>query len=217
MQRYLSRRKLLLGMAAMAASGPHAIAESLITTPRQSAGPFYPVSLPLDDDNDLTKVSGRQSKAQGLIADLSGKILDINNRPLDGLRIEIWQCDANGRYRHPDERGKKPIDENFQGHGHTVTDADGRYRFRTIRPVPYPGRTPHIHIAVLPPGEPAFVTQLYIKNEPRNQSDFLFMRVPAERRHLVMASFTESQHPDAAFDAGFDIILNRTGGTPENS
>ena len=217
MQSNLSRRKLLLGIAAMAASSPRSIAESLIATPRQSAGPFYPVSLPLDDDNDLTTVSGQQGKAKGLITDLGGTILDINQRPLDGLRIEIWQCDANGRYRHPDEHGKQAIDENFQGHGHTVTDADGRYRFRTIRPVPYPGRTPHIHIAVFPQGEPPFVTQLYIKNEPRNQADFLFMRVPSERRHLVTASFIESKHPEAKFDANFNIILNRTDGTPEGS
>jgi protocatechuate 3,4-dioxygenase beta subunit len=204
-------------MAAMAASSPSAFAETLITTPRQSAGPFYPVSLPLDDDNDLTSIKGQQDKAQGLITDLGGRILDINSRPLNGLRIEIWQCDANGRYRHPDERSTKAIDDNFQGHGHTVTAGDGRYRFRTIRPIPYPGRTPHIHIAVFPQGEPPFVTQLYIKDEPRNQTDFLFMRVPAERRHMVMASFTESQHPDTVFDAGFDIILNRTDGTPQDS
>lgn len=213
----LSRRKLLIGMTALAVTHPVALAEKLIATPRQSAGPFYPVTLPLDDDNDLTSVEGSEVKAEGLITDLGGKILDVNNRPLDDLRIEIWQCDANGRYRHPDERGPRAIDGNFQGHGHTVTDADGRYRFRTIQPVPYPGRTPHIHIAVFPKGEPPFVTQLYVKDEPRNANDFLFQRVPADRRHLVVASFNKSPHPGTAFDASFNIILNRTDGTPHES
>jgi protocatechuate 3,4-dioxygenase beta subunit len=217
MRNKLSRRKLLLGMTALVATHPAALAEKLITTPRQSAGPFYPVTLPLDDDNDLTSIEGSEVKADGLITDLGGKILDVNNRPLDDLRIEIWQCDANGRYRHPDERGSRAIDGKFQGHGHTITDADGRYRFRTIRPVPYPGRTPHIHIAVFPKGEPPFVTQLYVKDEPRNANDFLFQRVPADRRHLVLASFNKSPHPGTGFDASFNIILNRTDGTPHES
>jgi protocatechuate 3,4-dioxygenase beta subunit len=211
----ISRRKLLIGMAALTVMQPTAIAKTLMSTPPQSAGPFYPVTLPLDDDNDLTRVKETAGKAKGFVTNLSGKILDINNRPLDALRIEIWQCDANGRYRHPHERSQAAIDENFQGHGHTLTDANGQYHFRTIRPVPYPGRTPHIHIAVFPKGEPPFVTQLYIKNEPRNENDFLFQRVPADRRHLVVARFNDSQYPDSAFDASFNIILNRTDGTPQ--
>ncbi|MBT8127573.1 MAG: intradiol ring-cleavage dioxygenase [Gammaproteobacteria bacterium] len=211
----ISRRKLLIGMAALTVTHSTAIAKKLMTTPRQSAGPFYPVTLPLDDDNDLTHVEGAEGEAQGLITNLGGKILDINHRPLDALRIEIWQCDANGRYRHPHERSQAAIDENFQGHGHALTDADGQYHFRTIKPVPYPGRTPHIHIAVFPKGEPPFVTQLYINNEPRNENDFLFQRVPADRRHLVVARFNQSQYPDTAFDASFNIILNRTDGTPQ--
>jgi protocatechuate 3,4-dioxygenase beta subunit len=102
-----------------------------LATPRQTAGPFYPVELPLDDDNDLTHVKGCEERALGQISDLTGRIVDRNGGPLDNLRIEIWQCDANGRYR-----------------------------FRTIRPVPYPGRTPHIHVAVFPSDQPPFVTQL---------------------------------------------------------
>lgn len=216
MHKNISRRNLLLGAAALSAVCPIAMAQALATTPRQTAGPFYPPTLPLDDDNDLTTVTGRIGTAKGLITELSGRILDINNHPIEGLRIEIWQCDANGRYRHPDEHSLKAIDENFQGHGHSVTDANGRYRFRTIRPVPYPGRTPHIHVAVFAQGEPPFITQLYAKGEPLNESDFLFKRVPTERRHLVLASFRESHHPGAALEASFDIILNRTDGTPQS-
>ncbi len=181
----------------------------LIPTPEQSAGPFYPVELPLDNDNDLTQVQGQRGRSKGRTTDLTGRILDINAQPLKGIRIEIWQCDANGRYRHPHDRGDKPVDENFQGHGHTISAVDGRYRFRTIRPVPYPGRTPHIHVAIFPPGEPPFVTQLYIKGEPRNTQDFIFNRVPVERRALVMADFMPTfQNNESDFTARFDIVLD---------
>jgi protocatechuate 3,4-dioxygenase beta subunit len=188
----------------------------LLATPSQSAGPFYPVELPLDDDNDLTRVAGHAGVALGQLTELSGRVLDLNGRPVADARIEIWQCDANGRYRHPRERGQSPRDENFQGHGHTLTDEAGRYRFRTIRPVPYPGRTPHIHIAVLPAQSPSLVTQLYVKGEPRNSGDFLFNRVPAERRHQVQADFLPAgKHmPEVQLKAEFDLVLGGTAGTP---
>ena len=209
------RRRLLLGLTGLLATGASAPVAALIPTPRQSAGPFYPETLPLDDDNDLTQVSGKSGKAKGVISDLGGRIVDINGRPLSGLRIEIWQCDANGRYRHPREKGSNPIDEHFQGHGFTTTDTQGAYRFRTIRPVPYPGRTPHIHIAVFPAGEQPFVTQLYVAGDDRNELDFLYNRVPAEKRHLVMAAFKPAAAAGAEQQASFDIILNRGDGTPQ--
>jgi protocatechuate 3,4-dioxygenase beta subunit len=209
------RRRLVLGLTGLLAAGASAPVAALIPTPGQSAGPFYPETLPLDDDNDLTQVSGKNGKAKGVISDLSGRIVDINGRPLSGLRIEIWQCDANGRYRHPREQGSRPIDENFQGHGFTISDTQGAYRFRTIRPVPYPGRTPHIHIAVFPANEQPFVTQLYVADEDANELDFLYNRVPAEKRHLVTAAFKPDATAGAEQQASFDIILNRSDGTPQ--
>ena len=211
------RRQLMLALAGVMATTPAAVAQTLLTTPRQSAGPFYPETLPLDDDNDLTRITGRDDQAAGQITDLSGRIVDINGRPLTNMRIEIWQCDANGRYRHPRENARRPIDPNFQGHGHNYTNAEGQYRFRTIRPVEYPGRTPHIHVAVFPQGERPFVTQLYVKNEPRNASDFLFQRIPTERRQLVVAEFKPVSESPANLRAEFDIILNRRDGTPLSS
>ena len=208
------RRSLLIAMTGFAASSQSVMAKSLMTTPRQSAGPFYPLKLPLDDDNDLTSIQGQSGKAKGKITDLTGTIVDINGRPLSGLRIEIWQCDANGRYRHPYENYNTPIDRYFQGHGNTITDTNGNYLFRTIRPVAYPGRTPHIHVAVFPKGEKPFVTQLYVKNEAGNAYDFLFQHVPLERRHLVVTDFINSSAPDADMKASFNIVLNRHDGTP---
>ncbi|MBP7442720.1 MAG: intradiol ring-cleavage dioxygenase, partial [Thauera sp.] len=166
------RRQLVLGGTAALVSAPLAAAQRTLT-PSQMLGPFYPVTPPLHKDNDLTQVEGRSARAAGQIADLSGRVLDIDGRPLAGLRVEIWQCDANGRYRHPRDRGGLEEDPNFQGFGHTVTDAEGRYRFRTIRPVPYPGRTPHIHAAVFQEADRPFVTQIYVSGEPLNDRDGL--------------------------------------------
>ena len=207
------RRQFIFALSATVGAMP-TLAKALVSTPKQSAGPFYPVDLPLDDDNDLTQVQGRQQPAGGIISDLSGRLIDINGRPVRDTRIEIWQCDVNGRYRHPNEKGNNPIDPNFQGHGHTLTNGKGEYRFRTIRPVPYPGRTPHIHVAVFARGVRPFITQLYIKDEPQNTQDFLFNRIPDDRRHLVVADFKTVESVDHQQNAQFDIILNRVSGTP---
>ena len=201
-------------MAGMLVTTPGLGGNRLLTTPAQSTGPFYPVELPLDDDNDLTRVAGRHGVASGRLTELGGRVLDVNGRPVSKARIEIWQCDANGRYRHPGDRRPVELDANFQGHGHTLTDNAGRYRFRTIRPVPYPGRTPHIHIAVFAPQSSAFVTQLYVKGEPGNADDFLFKRVPVERRHLVQADFLPASTPGVELEAEFQLVLSGADGTP---
>lgn len=204
----MTRRRFLQGTTALLAMHAVPVAATLQSpTPRQSAGPFYPRDLPLDDDNDLTQVAGQEQTASGQITDLGGRILDQNGRPLDGLRIEIWQCDINGRYRHPHDTGDRPIDPAFQGIGHTISDRQGRYRFRTIRPVPYPGRTPHIHVAVFPAGEKPFTTQLYAAGDPRNASDFLYQRVPEAWRHLVITEFKPSGAADIDFTATWDIVM----------
>ena len=201
------RRQIILGSSAALVSAPLAAAQRALT-PSQMLGPFYPVTPPLHKDNDLTLVDGRSTRAAGQIADLSGRVLDIDGRPLAGLRVEIWQCDANGRYRHPRDRGGLDEDPNFQGFGHTITDADGRYRFRTIRPVPYPGRTPHIHAAVFQGGDRPFVTQIYVAGEPLNARDGLFMRVPEALRPLLLADFVAVDDPVAELAAEFDFVLS---------
>lgn len=201
------RRQLLLGLSGLLLPVVPFASSMLKLTPEQMAGPFYPQEPPLDDDNDLTRIAGSPAKAAGQITDLSGRLLDVNGNPLPGLRIEIWQCDANGRYHHPRDRGDREPDPNFQGHGHTLTDAEGRYRFRTIRPVPYPGRTPHIHMAVFPQQADPFTYQLYVAGEPRNEGDFLYRRIPAELRDLVTADFIRSDAGGAELSASFDIVV----------
>ncbi|HEY5700549.1 MAG TPA: protocatechuate 3,4-dioxygenase, partial [Gammaproteobacteria bacterium] len=156
------RRVLQTGAAGAAAltSAP-AVWAALLATAPQTRGPFYPQQLPLDSDNDLVKVAGRSALARGEVTDLTGRVVDERGRAVAGAVVEIWQCDANGRYHHPWDRRDVPLDENFQGYGHFAADADGRYRFRTIKPVAYPGRAPHIHFAVKAPAASTFITQMY--------------------------------------------------------
>ena len=205
------RRRMLEGVVAVAAGlGLRRLAAgaALPVTPAQTAGPFYPLEIPADSDNDLIHIAGREGTAKGAVTYISGRILDRDGRPISGAGVEIWQCDANGHYHYVrDTRAGTPADENFQGYGQTLTDAAGVYRFQTIRPVPYPGRTPHIHFAVAAPGIPRFVTQMYVAGEPQNEHDGVLMSVrePAVRARLIVAL-----HPTAEPDklAGtFDIIL----------
>jgi protocatechuate 3,4-dioxygenase beta subunit len=194
MQPDLARRRLLIagstGLALSLLPFARAAKSSLRPTPPQSRGPFYPQELPLDDDNDLVRVSHSTSLAQGEITHLTGEILDDAGRPVADARVEIWQCDANGRYHHPRDRRSVPLDPNFQGYGHYQCQADGRYRFRTIRPVPYPGRTPHIHFAISGPGFEPLVTQMYVAGEPLNRSDFLLNNIRDETlRNSVIVEF----------------------------
>lgn len=205
------RRRLLLGLTGLLLPG--GAAALLSPTPRQSPGPFYPQELPLDHDNDLTRISDGAdlaAPARGEITDLTGRLLDRNGRPLANRRIEIWQCDANGRYRHPYDQGGASPDPGFQGFGATRTDAQGRYRFRTIRPVPYPGRTPHIHFAVKTDPGLRFTTQMYVAGEARNDRDFLFRRIPAEKRALVLAEFRDAPRIGLRYTAEFDIVLGES-------
>jgi protocatechuate 3,4-dioxygenase beta subunit len=146
-KRGTERRLILIGAATAVGAilQPKLLhAAGLVLTPRQTEGPFYPVELPTDRDSDLVRVTGADAQAMGQVAHVMGRVLDPRGRPVPGALVEIWQCDANGRYLHPGDRGG-PRDLRFQGYGQALTEAGGGYHFRTIRPVPYPGRTPHIH------------------------------------------------------------------------
>jgi protocatechuate 3,4-dioxygenase, beta subunit len=215
----LSRRRLLtaslVAAAAEALPGRMHVIAAPLPTPQQTPGPFYPQSFPADSDNDLVHVAGRSEPARGTLTQVAGRILDRYGRPLRGARVEIWQCDANGRYHHAgDDRGDRVRDDNFQGFGRTLTDGNGGYRFLTIRPVPYPGRTPHIHFAVLAPGLPRFVTQLYVAGEPGNDRDGVFLGVsdPAARASLVVALAPAPEIGQDALAGRFDIVLDRVPG-----
>ena len=174
---FLSRRGFLgrslavgLGTGAVAVPAwfavPGAFAEELARTPRLTEGPFYPPRLPLDTDNDLIIVGNSTTPAVGEITHLSGRVLSGSGEPVQGVVVEIWQCDAKGVYlAQGSQRGNDP---NFQGFGKFAVNGKGEYRFRTIKPVPYPGRTPHIHFKVKKGDRELLTTQLFINGHPQN-------------------------------------------------
>lgn len=208
-----ARRRFLAGIAATgAAAGLPSLASaaSLVVTPRQSEGPFYPTDIPLDKDTDLVQVAGRSGTAKGEIVHLFGRVLDERGRPVEGARVEIWQCDAFGQYHHV-ERAGESHDPDFQGYGVTEVGAEGAYRFRTIKPVPYSGRTPHIHFAITGRGIERLTTQMYIKGHPGNESDFLYrsIRDPKARDSVSVAFAPAPQIAPGAVAGTFDIVLGR--------
>src|SRR5581483_7956393 len=157
------------GLVAAAWYTPGVFAQQLQQTPRQTEGPFYPNKLPLDTDNDLLIINNSITPAVGTITHLTGRVLDLHGTPIHNAVVEIWQCDNNGAYLHTGTTNADKRDSNFQGFGRFVTGSTGEYYFRTIKPVPYPGRTPHIHFIVKRGDQRLLTTQLYIKGFPGNE------------------------------------------------
>jgi protocatechuate 3,4-dioxygenase, beta subunit len=187
-------------------------ADELTRTPAQTEGPFYPDKLPLDTDNDLLVVNDSITPAVGTVTHLTGRILDAKGEPIRNALVEIWQCDAKGVYLHSRDSGRKEPDKNFQGFGRFLTGAKGEYYFRTIKPVPYPGRTPHIHFKIKRAGKELLTTQCYIKGEPRNMKDGIYRSVrDPKQREAITIDFTpmkESRIGEVA--AKFDVVLGLT-------
>jgi protocatechuate 3,4-dioxygenase beta subunit len=154
-------------------------------------GPFYPPiawrARAIDWDADLTTVRGRSPdgqpmpRARGEHLELRGSVVDASGRAVDGAEIEIWQCDAFGSYRHPRGAGER-VDAGFQGFGSARSDRSGAYRFLTIRPVPYPGRAPHIHVKLRHPGFGEITSQLFVAGDPGNGGDFLYRSLGEDDR-----------------------------------
>src|SRR3954462_15639036 len=185
----LSRRHFLTTIGASAASvalarlfEPGIFAEELekrVRTPEIEEGPFYPDHLPRDTDNDLLVISDAITPAVGEVTHLSGRIVNSSGDPVRNALIEIWQVDASGSYIHSNgtNRNTNKRDANFQGYGRFLTSSTGEYYFRTIKPVPYPGRTPHIHFAIKMKGQEKWTTQCYIKGHPGNAKDGIYKSI----------------------------------------
>lgn len=162
----------------------------LVPTPSTVAGPFYPMIKPRDRDMDLTRLPGHKQRAKGQVIHVTGRVLNQHGEPVSGARIELWQANTFGRYDHPSDPNPAPLDPDFQGYGEQLTDADGRYRFITIKPGPYPAeegriRTPHIHFDVMGHTDRR-VTQLFFAGEPLNDQDRIFQQVPRNREALLV-------------------------------
>jgi protocatechuate 3,4-dioxygenase beta subunit len=213
-----SRRGFLSGLTlgAAAFTTPGLFAEELtrVKTPRQTEGPFYPDKLPLDTDNDLLIINDSITPAVGKITHLGGKILDAKGNPVRNAVVEIWQVDSKGAYLHSGSSNRKKRDENFQGFGRFLTGSNGKYYFRTVKPVPYPGRTPHIHFKIRKGSKELLTTQCYVKGEPGNKKDFILQSIRDEKaRASVIVDFAPLKGSKIGeLTAQFDIVL---GITPE--
>jgi protocatechuate 3,4-dioxygenase beta subunit len=181
-------------------------------TPRQTEGPFYPDKLPLDTDNDLLIVNDAITPAIGEVTWLSGRILSPHNEPLRNVTVEIWQVDKNGAYLHSRTNNRDKRDANFQGFGRFVTGGNGEYLFRTIKPVAYPGRTPHIHFALKMKGQEKFTTQCYIEGEPQNESDGVLRGItdPKARASVIVPFRPLPKSSIGELAATFNIVVGVT-------
>lgn len=185
----LSRRTLSAALVALPflSTGVAAQGAARRATPAQTEGPFYPVEIPKDADADLLR-NGNLVYAKGEPAWVEGVVQDTQGKPIAGALVEIWQCDHAGHYHHPGDGGR--ADASFQGYGRVAVDREGRYRFRTIRPVAYSGRTPHIHVKVKLDRRELLTTQLYVAGDPHNERDFLWRNL-GDRRDLVTVPFEQ--------------------------
>jgi protocatechuate 3,4-dioxygenase beta subunit len=203
-----------LGAAAFTVPGLFADELERVVTPAQTEGPFYPDKLPLDTDNDLLIVNDSITPAVGEVTHLSGRVLDLKGEPVRNALVEIWQVDGKAVYLHTGDSGRKARDTNFQGFGRFLTSSTGEYYFRTIKPVPYPGRTPHIHFKIKKGSKELLTTQCYVKGEAQNERDGIFRAIKdAKARDAVLVDFAPLKGSRIGeLTARFDIIL---GFTPE--
>jgi protocatechuate 3,4-dioxygenase beta subunit len=207
-------RATAFGLAAW--TTPGLFAEELTRTPRMTEGPFYPDKLPLDTDNDLIVINDKTTPAVGEVTHLTGRVLTSSGSPVRGATVEIWQVDGNGVYLHSRSGGDGERDANFQGFGRFLTNNKGEYYFRTVKPVPYPGRSPHIHVLVKKGDRHLITTQLFVADQrERNLRDGIYRSMGDEKLQAsVTADFRKLEDSKIGeLTANFDIVL---GATPED-
>ena len=187
-------------------------------------GPLFGHDEVKPTDNDLTKQHKGDPIGERII--VGGRVLDENGRPVPHTLVEVWQANSSGRYPHRVDQHNAPVDPNFSGAGRTLTDAEGRYRFTTIRPGEYPWRNhynawrpAHIHFSLFGPAfATRIVTQMYFPGDPLLPYDPMFMCVPDERaRNRLISVFDwESTIPEFALGYKFDIVLRGRDETPQD-
>jgi len=214
----ISRRRMLgmslaLGGVALGARFSPVLAQTTLKrTPGQVLGPFYPVAKPPNQGVDL--VMGRSGRAQGQVIHLMGRVVTVEGKPVQGARVELWQANAQGRYNHPSDPNPAPLDPNFEGFAVQYTDAEGRYKFRTIKPGAYPTgienwwRPAHIHFDVTGRTD-KLVTQMYFEGDPLNEKDRLLQGTPGMERLIVkLQPPAQGLEPDSLV-AAWDMVITR--------
>ena len=183
-------------------------------TPDQILGPFYPLK-PLGRDADLTRVPGRPGRAQGQVLNVMGRVLNLKGEPVRNAQIEVWQANAHGRYTHPSDTNPAPLDPNFEGFAVQNSDAEGRYRFKTIKPGAYPTNTPnwvrppHLHFEVTGKVN-RLITQMYFPGEALNDKDLLLQGLRNNRDGAVAKILppTADVEPESRIVV-WDIVLDK--------
>jgi len=214
--KYFSRRELLaiaVGGTSLSAAAA-GLAQTREWTASLVVGPFYPQIKPLDQDADLTLIKGQREWSKGEVIHIAGRVVNLKGEPVRNARIEVWQADANGRYSHPSDPNKAPLDRNFQGYCSLRSDRDGQYRFKTVKPGPYPGmragmRTPHIHLDIQAKTD-RLVTQLFFPGEKLNETDVILQSVRNESARNTL--FLKELPPSTGIGAnetlfGWDCVL----------
>ena len=194
----LARRCFLIGSGLLVVDAA-ALAAGL-ATPAQTEGPFFPRRIPADSDFDLTLYG--QGRAEGAVIDVAGRVLDLKGAPIGGAEVEIWQADDRGIYANVGAEGGDP---DFQGYGIVRAAADGIYRFRTILPGLYTGRTRHIHFRIRPGAGRSLTTQMYFPGEAGNARDGVLRRLDPAAQAAVIAAVEPGDPPRYRFD----IVLDR--------
>ncbi|HEU0311375.1 MAG TPA: hypothetical protein VFR36_09180 [Sphingomicrobium sp.] len=205
----ITRRHLVVGATAVA-SVSAAKAQKLVPTAGQEMGPFYPILRPADHDADLTRVKGRDGAATGQPINVIGRIVDMRGNPIRNAQVELWQCNAAGRYDHPGDRANPAsLDPNFQGFARLATDRDGQFKFRSIKPkdynTPIGVRTPHIHFDIHGPSD-RLVTQMYFPGEPLNDVDFL-LKTAEPRESLIAEAIDRLSGDPQALAFRWTVVL----------
>ena len=198
--------------AALAWPAPVARAAQLLATPYQGEGPFYPLELPLDQDNDLTRVAGRSGHAKGTIVDVGGRLLDEAGRPLTGVQIEIWQVNALRPLPPSLRRPGQAVGPGLPGlRSHRDRTPTAPTASAPSGPVAYPGRAPHIHFALSDRRFATFYTQMYVAGAPDNDRDFLLGQVrDARARNSLIVNLEPSPAEGSELVGRFDIVLGET-------
>ena len=210
----LSRRRLVQSLTLTAAGlwAPGAFAELLTLTPDMTEGPFFPDKLPLDQDNDLIRMTDHTTPAVGTITNLSGRVLDKNGNPVKDALVELWQADDHGTYIHTKGAAQGERDPGFQGYGKFETAKDGGWKFRTIKPGLYTGRTRHYHFGVTLKGQPRFATQLFFQDEPANAKDGILRSLQDEKTAAAVVREFKPVAGTTELAATWDIVLGLTPG-----
>jgi protocatechuate 3,4-dioxygenase beta subunit len=219
----LNRRRFLSGLTAAVTTlaAPGVFAQKLAETPSMGEGPFYPDKLPLDTDNDLLILNDSITPATGRITHLTGTVKTASGEPIRNAFVEIWQTDMTGSYIHTGGRQESGYDKNFQGYGRFLTDVQGRYYFRTIKPISYTliniYRAAHIHIGISRGGRRVFTTQILVKGDPGNPKDAMIGRLNPAARETLLVDFKPLPGSKLGeYAARFDVNLGRTASEGED-